>query len=87
MIVVVEKMKKHGTASQPVTMVAREFRVDTIRDQQSNLVQVSTMSRIAEFKAQIDDQIAAVVDQKLAGAHARIEELQSALQDVKKRLC
>lgn len=83
MIVVVEKMKKHGTASQPVTMVAREFRVDTIRDQQSNLVQVSTTSRIAEFKAQIDDQIAAVVDQKLAGAHARIEELQSALQDVK----
>ena len=83
MIVVVEKSRKNGPASKPVTMVAREFKVDTVRDPQSNLIQVSTTSRIAEFKAQMDDQIAAVVDQKLASAHARIEELQSALMDVK----
>ena len=83
MIVVVEKAKKSGTMGQPVTMFAREFKVDTIRDPQNNLVQVSTTSRIAEFKAQMDDQIAAVVDQRLASAHARIEELQCALKEVK----
>ena len=83
MIVVVERTKKQGQTAQPVTMFAREFKVDTIRDPQNNLVQVSTTSRIAEFKAQMDDQIAAVVDQRLANAHAKIEELQYALQDVK----
>ena len=83
MIVVVEKAKKNGAVGQPVTMFAREFKVDTIRDPQNNVAQVSTTSRIAEFKAQMDDQIAAVVDQRLANAHARIEELQCALKEVK----
>ena len=83
LIVVVEKAKRGGAAIQPVTMVAKEFKVDTIRDPHNNLVQVSTTSRIAEFKAHMDDQIAAVVDQRLANAHARIEELQCALQDVR----
>ena len=81
MIVVVEKSKKNML--QPVTMFARELKVDTVRDPMNNVVQVSTTSRIAEIKAQMDDQIAAVVDQRLASAHARIEELQCALQDVK----
>ena len=83
MIVVVEKARRHASQSHPVTMYARELKVDTIRDPQNNVIQVSTTSRIAEFKAQIDDQIAAVVEQKMASAHARIEELQCALQDVK----
>lgn len=83
MIVVVEKAKKSAPAMQPVTMFAREFKVDTIRDPANNVVQVSTTSRIAEFKAQMDDQITAAVDQRLAEAHAKIEELQTALTDVK----
>ena len=83
MIVVVEKARRHASQSHPVTMYARELKVDTIRDPHNNVIQVSTTSRIAEFKAQMDDQIAAVVEQKMASAHARIEELQCALQDVK----
>ena len=82
-IVVVEKMKKAGGTMQPVTMFAREFKVDTVRDGHNNLLQVSTTSRIAEIKAQMDDQIAAVVEHKMAQAHARIEELTHALQEVK----
>ena len=83
MIVVVEKAKRSAPVMQPVTMFAREFKVDTIRDPANNVVQVSTTSRIAEFKAQMDDQITAAVDQRLAEAHAKIEELQTALTDVK----
>jgi hypothetical protein len=83
-IVVVEKVNKAGNAMQPVTMFAREYKVDTIRDQKkNNVVQVSTSSRIAEFKAQMDDQITAVVEQKMAAAQVQISQLQHALQEVK----
>ena len=65
-------------------MFAREYKVDTIRDQKkNNVVQVSTSSRIAEFKAQMDDQITAVVEQKMAAAQVQISQLQHALQEVK----
>ena len=82
-IVVVEKARKSAPSAQPVTMFAREFKVDTVRDSHNNVLQVSTTSRIAEFKAQMDDQIAAAVEMKLASANARIEELQTALLEVK----
>ena len=60
-------------------MVAREIRVNTTTDPQGV---VSTTSRFAEFRAQVETQISQAVEAKLQVANARIEQLASALQDV-----
>ena len=80
-IMMVERMHKRVDAV-PITMVAREVRVNTTTDQQGV---VSTTSRFAEFRAQVESQISQAVESKLQTAHARIEQLTQALQDVQSK--
>ena len=64
----------------PITMVAREISINTTTDGNNQITSVSTTSRIAEVRAEIEAQISEVVDQKLATAHAKIAELSQALE-------
>eukprot|EP00438_Fugacium_kawagutii_P000152 Skav223602 [mRNA] locus=scaffold493:442399:446367:+ [translate_table: standard] len=80
-IATVDSMQRKS--DKGLTIVAREYKVDTIRDNQNQVVAVSTTSRIAEMKAQVETQIAAAVDCKLAVANQRIEELSTALEAMK----
>ena len=75
---IVERLHKQ-TESNPITMVAREIRVNTTTDPQGV---VSTTPRFAEFRAQVETQISQAVEAKLQVANARIEQLTSALQGV-----
>ena len=77
-IMIVERLHKQAE-SNPITMVAREIRVNTTTDPQGV---VSTTSRFAEFRAQVETQISQAVEAKLQVANARIEQLTSALQGV-----
>ena len=77
-IMIVEKMHRQ-VDSTPISLVAREIRVNTVTDPQGT---VSTTSRIAEFRAQVESQISHVVDAKLVEANAKIEQLTAALQEV-----
>ena len=76
----VEKLHKNNE-NVPITLVAREVRVDT---KQENGV-VSTTSRFAEFRAQVETQISQVVEAKLQDANSKIEQLTNALQEVQSK--
>ena len=76
-IMMVERLHR-PTESVPITMVAREVRVNTTND---NGV-VSTTSRFAEFRTQVEAQISQAVEAKLQIANSKIEQLSQALQDV-----
>lgn len=76
-IMMVERLHR-PTESVPITMVAREVRVNTTND---NGV-VSTTSRFAEFRPQVEAQISQAVEAKLQIANSKIEQLSQALQDV-----
>eukprot|EP00438_Fugacium_kawagutii_P015037 Skav225170 [mRNA] locus=scaffold1095:119822:124345:+ [translate_table: standard] len=80
-IVVVEKMQKRNN-SGGLHMIASEVKVSTILDPQQGVVSMSTTSRFAEIRAQVEEQISAAVEQKLAQANARIEDLSHSLQQV-----
>ena len=79
-IMMVERLNK-GQDSVPITMVAREVRVNTT---QENGV-VSTTSRFAEFRAQVETQISQAVEAKLQMANTKIEQLTHALQEVQNK--
>lgn len=80
-IVLIEKMNKKQTEGG-VHLVASEVKISTVVDQQQGLVTTSTTSRFAEFRSQVEEQIAAAVDQKLAVANERIAQLASSLEQV-----
>eukprot|EP00438_Fugacium_kawagutii_P015362 Skav226112 [mRNA] locus=scaffold702:224569:228730:- [translate_table: standard] len=84
-IVIIEKMNDHRDV-QPPTLVAtaREVRVDTIRDAGNNVVSTTTTTRIAEMRAQIEEQVASVIDARLEAANNQIQQLSQALQDVQR---
>ena len=69
----------------PITMVAREISINTTTDGNNQITSVSTTSRMAEFRAEIEAQISGVVEQKLASAHAKIAELSYALEESKQQ--
>ena len=69
----------------PITMVAREISINTTTDGNNQITSVSTTSRIAEVRAEIEAQISEVVDQKLATAHAKIAELSQALESSRQK--
>ena len=69
----------------PITMVAREISINTTTDGNNQITSVSTTSRMAEFRAEIEAQISGVVEQKLASAHAKIAELSCALEESKQQ--
>ena len=76
-IMMVERLQR-PTDSVPITMVAREVRVNTTNE---NGI-VSTTSRFAEFRAQVEAQISQAVETKLQVANSKIEQLSQALHDV-----
>ena len=78
-IVIVEPLHRPKEVV-PITMVAREISINTTTDANNQITSVSTTSRIAEVRAEIEAQISEVVDQKLANAHAKIAELSQALE-------
>lgn len=80
-IVVIEKSSKKG-ADGGIHLVASEVKVSTVVDQQQGVVTTSTTSRFAEIRAQVEEQIAMAVDQKLAVANEKIEQLTSSLEQV-----
>eukprot|EP00438_Fugacium_kawagutii_P006169 Skav207457 [mRNA] locus=scaffold3545:140399:144364:+ [translate_table: standard] len=73
----------HGSKSKSLTVVTQEFKMDTVMDAQNQVVSVSTSARYAEMRAQVESQIATAVDNRLAQANARIEELSTALESMK----
>eukprot|EP00438_Fugacium_kawagutii_P018200 Skav230722 [mRNA] locus=scaffold401:27097:31431:+ [translate_table: standard] len=71
--------------SAQVHVIASELKVNTVVDSQQQLVSTTTTSRIAEMRAQVEEQISLAVEQKLAGANAKIAELSNQLQIVQQQ--
>eukprot|EP00438_Fugacium_kawagutii_P007540 Skav228223 [mRNA] locus=scaffold43:266609:271135:+ [translate_table: standard] len=83
-IVVIEKLnKKSGNGD--IHLVASEVKVSTVIDPQQGVVSMSTTSRFAEIRAQVEEQISAAVEHKLAQANARIEDLAANLHKVQEQ--
>lgn len=84
-IVIVESLNKRKPESG-VHMVAREVKVNAVVDAQQGVMCVSTTSRMAEVSAQVtaqvQDQIAAAVEEKMVAANRKIEELTQTIQTV-----
>eukprot|EP00438_Fugacium_kawagutii_P010014 Skav223141 [mRNA] locus=scaffold470:220693:225262:+ [translate_table: standard] len=84
-IVITEKLYDNEEPKPPTLVAtAREVRVDTIRDAGNNVVAISTSTRFAEMRAQIEEQVASVIDSRLAAANNQIQQLSQALQDVQR---
>lgn len=73
----------HKRTEKNLTIITKEYKVDTMVDSQNQVVAVSASSRYAEMRAHVESQIASAVDQRLAHANSRIEELSSALESMK----
>ncbi len=80
-LTIIEKLQRNVEMT-PFTMVAKEYSVNTIVDHQQNVVQVSTTSRIAEIKAEMETRIAETVEKRMSEANSKIEKLTQALQQV-----
>lgn len=80
-LTIIEKLQRN-VETTPFTMVAKEYSVNTVVDHQQNVVQVSTTSRIAEIKAEMETRIAETVEKRMNEANSKIEQLTQALQQV-----
>eukprot|EP00438_Fugacium_kawagutii_P027738 Skav224791 [mRNA] locus=scaffold764:110792:113496:- [translate_table: standard] len=78
-IVMIEQMHKPKEPAQ-VHVIASEVKVNAVVDANQKTMSISTTSRFAEIRAQVEEQISCVVEQRMAHAHARIEELTNAVQ-------
>eukprot|EP00438_Fugacium_kawagutii_P026460 Skav202771 [mRNA] locus=scaffold326:290972:295486:- [translate_table: standard] len=67
-----------------IAQQASTVKVDTVRDASNQVVQVTTTSRFQELRTEIEEQVANVVDAKLAIANQQIEALTTALQNVQR---
>lgn len=67
-------------AKSTVAMVAREIKINTTVDPDTKMV--STTSRIAEVRTQIETQVEQVMENKLQQANSRIAALTDALQEM-----
>lgn len=77
--VLVEPVRQRGEEAG-VTMVAKQFKVDTLVTTSSNgITQIASASRYQEIKAEMSEQMEA----RLAMANSRIEQLASALENVR----
>eukprot|EP00438_Fugacium_kawagutii_P008721 Skav216387 [mRNA] locus=scaffold1241:302911:307353:+ [translate_table: standard] len=72
-----------GQRNKKLMVVTQEYKVDTVMDAQNQVVSVSTSARYAEMRAQVETQIATAVDNRMAQANARIDELTCALESMK----
>lgn len=83
MITVIEVVQRKPT---PITVVARAMQVDTthtvLDTQQQQITQVSTSTRMAEIKTQLEGQIAEQVEARLSAANSKINELSQALSQL-----
>ena len=79
---VIEPLHK-AKSTIPVTMVAREFQVQATVDASNQVTAVSTSSRFAEVRAELEAQVSEAMESRLAVANARIDELTSALHEHK----
>lgn len=79
-ITVIEALQKR---SSPVTVMARAMQVETTQtltdSNQQTVAQVSTSTRMAEIKTQLELQVAEQVEAKLSVANSKIQELSQAL--------
>lgn len=66
-------------------MVAKDFHVHAQNDS-SQVMQVSATTRMAEMRGEIQAQLANMVDQRLASAHARIDELNHSLAEAREQV-
>eukprot|EP00438_Fugacium_kawagutii_P024750 Skav213500 [mRNA] locus=scaffold3849:181721:186236:+ [translate_table: standard] len=69
---------KRSSDSAAVTMVAKQFKVDTLVSSSNGVMQVAQTSRFQEIKTEMTEQMEA----KLLNANQRIEQLQAALENV-----
>eukprot|EP00438_Fugacium_kawagutii_P013237 Skav201223 [mRNA] locus=scaffold651:604664:609117:+ [translate_table: standard] len=83
-IVVIERMHRRDSGAN-IHMMAKEVKIDAVMDTKQQTMTVSTTSRFAEIRAQVEEQIAAAVEAKMAGANAKIEELQTTLEQVQQQ--
>ncbi len=79
---VIEPMQKTKNTI-PVTMVAREFQVQATVDASNQVTAVSTSSRFAEVRAELEAQVSEAMESRLASANARIDALTTALNEHK----
>lgn len=73
-LTIVEPLVKNQE-SIPITLIAQEVQVQTTVDVQNQTMQISSTTRMAEVKAEIQAQITAVIDEKMSQASAQIAAL------------
>ena len=61
-------------------MVAKEVSVATTIDQQSGQMQVTTTSRVAEVRAELQASVEHIVEERMRGVNDRIHQLTNALE-------
>eukprot|EP00438_Fugacium_kawagutii_P031483 Skav235037 [mRNA] locus=scaffold287:159594:164108:+ [translate_table: standard] len=76
--VLIEPVKR-PVESNSVTMVAKQYKVDTVVTSNNGVTQVATSSRFQEIKTEMTEQM----EQRLQDANQRIEHLQQALEQVR----
>lgn len=79
-IAIIEGCDNKPVARSTVAMVAREIKIDSVVDPETKVV--STSSRIAEVRTQIETQIEQVMEAKLQQANNKIAALTDALQEM-----
>ena len=85
-IILVEQMgRKSDTV--PVTMVARQVKVESVVDMSNNTVTVSSTSRIQEMRAEVEAQLVQAMDSRMQSAYQKIDSLQQALVEVQGQQC
>lgn len=82
-IAIIEGFNTKPMQKAAMSMVAREFKIATVHDPNTNTV--STTSRFAEIKTHMETQIEQVIDNKLQHANARIAALTDALQEMQSK--
>lgn len=84
-LTMVEPMYR-SSSSAPIPMIAKDFHVAHSGDGSQQIAQVSATTRMAEMRGEIQTQLASMVDQRLAAAHARIDELNHSLAEAKEQV-
>eukprot|EP00438_Fugacium_kawagutii_P013592 Skav223053 [mRNA] locus=scaffold1069:338833:342747:- [translate_table: standard] len=82
-IVIIEKLNgEKKPAPSMLIATAREVKIDTVMEG-NQVIQTTTTTRMAEMRAQIEEQVAAVMEAKMEQANSQIQELTQALHVAK----
>eukprot|EP00438_Fugacium_kawagutii_P008187 Skav214681 [mRNA] locus=scaffold923:733843:738186:- [translate_table: standard] len=83
-LVIIERL--NGQKDKPaVIATASEYKVDTLYDANQQVMQVTTTSRFAELRTEIEEHVASVVETKMAEANSQINALTQALQEAQRQ--